>query len=236
MRYLMSDIHGDCTHFEQMMEKIQFSSSDVLYILGDVIDRGSQNMELLGKVRSDKRIHLIKGNHELFAQMYLNGEIDMQRWDLWGGGHTRKEVERLSEKERQELRDYFASLPLWESVMWGETPCILTHTGYHADYPVCHADQSIDIQKSIQLAVQANEFEYLVSMDLYHIPAKLEFDRYLIVGHCPISLFQREGHHQRKGSIYRSRRYLDLDCGNGHREEGGRLGCLRMEDGQMFYV
>ena len=41
----MSDIHGQFDALMKMLEKIQFSDEDELYILGDVIDRGPKSME-----------------------------------------------------------------------------------------------------------------------------------------------------------------------------------------------
>ena len=37
----MSDIHGEKKKFDSVMEKINLTSDDKLYILGDVIDRGN---------------------------------------------------------------------------------------------------------------------------------------------------------------------------------------------------
>ena len=38
--YVISDIHGECDMFLEMLEKIELKDSDILYILGDVVDRG----------------------------------------------------------------------------------------------------------------------------------------------------------------------------------------------------
>ena len=32
------------------------------------------------------------------------------------------------------------------------------------------------------------------------------------------------------------KKYIDIDTGNERRQEGGRLSCMRLEDGQEFYV
>ena len=45
--YVISDMHGRFEEFKQMLELIDFSSSDTLYILGDVIDRGPDPIEML---------------------------------------------------------------------------------------------------------------------------------------------------------------------------------------------
>lgn len=40
MKYIISDIHGCKKEYLQLLDKIQFSAQDHLYILGDVLDRG----------------------------------------------------------------------------------------------------------------------------------------------------------------------------------------------------
>ena len=39
MIYVISDIHGRKDRFEDVLEQINLQENDVLYILGDVIDR-----------------------------------------------------------------------------------------------------------------------------------------------------------------------------------------------------
>lgn len=64
MTYVMSDIHGDLTGFQAMLEKINFSENDVLYILGDVIDRGLEGIAILQQIMATPNMVLLLGNHE----------------------------------------------------------------------------------------------------------------------------------------------------------------------------
>ena len=43
--YVMSDFHGRHDFFMRMLEKIDFSENDTLYILGDVADRGPDGIK-----------------------------------------------------------------------------------------------------------------------------------------------------------------------------------------------
>ena len=43
--YVVSDIHGYGKLFEKLLETIDFSESDYLYVLGDAIDRGPDDLE-----------------------------------------------------------------------------------------------------------------------------------------------------------------------------------------------
>ena len=42
MIYIMSDIHGGWNEYRDILEQIQFSDNDHLYMLGDAIDRNYQ--------------------------------------------------------------------------------------------------------------------------------------------------------------------------------------------------
>ena len=78
MHYVMSDIHGAYDRFLKMLKKISFSKEDVLFIIGDIPSRGKQTFELLDYVMNQENIVHIKGNHELFLQLYLEDNVRMQ--------------------------------------------------------------------------------------------------------------------------------------------------------------
>ena len=60
----MSDIHGEISRYHAMLDIINFSADDQLYIIGDVIDRGAEGVEILLEIIDKGNIHLILGNHE----------------------------------------------------------------------------------------------------------------------------------------------------------------------------
>ena len=68
--YVMSDIHGCYDAFIKMLQKINFSETEQLILLGDYIDRGNQNIEMLRWLENvPDNVLLIKGNHDVeFAQ------------------------------------------------------------------------------------------------------------------------------------------------------------------------
>ena len=50
MIYIMSDIHGNIKAFHSIMEQINLTEEDTLYILGDVIDLNPYGIELLQEI------------------------------------------------------------------------------------------------------------------------------------------------------------------------------------------
>ena len=61
--YIMSDIHGHYSEFRKMLKTIEFDDSDTLYIIGDIMDRGNENLKMLNYVYLSPNIHLLMGNH-----------------------------------------------------------------------------------------------------------------------------------------------------------------------------
>lgn len=47
MIYVISDVHGCFEEFKELLKVINFSDSDELYILGDMIDRGEEPIKLV---------------------------------------------------------------------------------------------------------------------------------------------------------------------------------------------
>lgn len=64
MKYIISDIHGCKKQYLELLEKINFSVQDQLYILGDVVDRGAESIDVLRYVMKQKNVTYLLGNHD----------------------------------------------------------------------------------------------------------------------------------------------------------------------------
>lgn len=233
MIYIMSDVHGDYQSFYKMLVKINFSFSDNLYILGDVVDKGDENLCLLDFIRGSENMILIKGNHEYLFERYLQGIISAELWDACGGYNTRKEVDQLPENIKTGCMAFLKSLPIYKILTVKGEKYFLTHSGYNADYEVPDpATGLIDIKESVERAAAADQERYLFSNVIHYLPTAARFDKKIIVGHYPVMFLPEHG----KASIYHGEKYIDIDTGNERRNEGGRLACLRVDDGREFYV
>ena len=62
----MSDLHGQFVLLQLMLNKIQFTDEDELYILGDIMDRGPNSIDIYYFVKAMPNVHMIKGNHDCF--------------------------------------------------------------------------------------------------------------------------------------------------------------------------
>ena len=64
MIYVCSDIHAEYDLFIKLLDKIDFSDDDVMYIGGDVIDKGKDSVRLMRFIMDCPNIYTILGNHE----------------------------------------------------------------------------------------------------------------------------------------------------------------------------
>lgn len=235
--YLTSDLHGDCRRFLKLLNKIKFNpDQDFMYVLGDVLDRGNENLELLKHVRKyidAGKMLLIKGNHELFAQMYLQGRLDARQWILWGGRQTLAELGRLSSDQREELENFLCGLPFYQIITTADKTVLLTHSGLDADC-IIESDSRLDVEESIKAAVAGDEFRYLVSNDIHYMPwgQIRKMDHYVIVGHVPAMRLNEDA----SCRIVHREKYMCIDTGAGFRDSGGKMSCYRLDDGREFYV
>lgn len=47
MKYVISDVHGNYEKYQKMLKKLDLKPDDVLYVLGDVIDRRNDGFKIL---------------------------------------------------------------------------------------------------------------------------------------------------------------------------------------------
>jgi len=64
MVYVMADLHGEIERFEDIMNQIQLTETDTLYILGDVIDHSPNGVKILLQIMRTPNIKMLLGNHE----------------------------------------------------------------------------------------------------------------------------------------------------------------------------
>jgi len=84
-RYTISDIHGCNKTFQLLLEKINFSKEDTLFLLGDYIDRGPDSRGMIDHIfylqKEGYQVDYLLGNHEEMLlenikENYHNGESE----------------------------------------------------------------------------------------------------------------------------------------------------------------
>ncbi|MDE6456777.1 MAG: metallophosphoesterase [Dysosmobacter sp.] len=119
---MLSDPHRRYGKYRSMLEKIRFKSTDILYVLGDIIDRGPDGVEILRDMMGRPNVIPLLGNHEFTAAMCLPwllsevteqnlDSLDMgqfaalQEWIANGGGPTLRALKRLGREEQENIQN-----------------------------------------------------------------------------------------------------------------------------------
>lgn len=115
MIYCMADLHGERDFFLRMLEQIRFSDTDHLYILGDVIDRGTGGIDLLEQIMEASNMTMLLGNHEQMCLSTLGPHNEFGARDLWrqnGGGTTYRELlYHCTHQKRNRILRFLSELP-----------------------------------------------------------------------------------------------------------------------------
>ncbi len=134
MIYVVSDLHGQYELFRRLLKKIEFAQDDVLFVLGDCVDRGPMSIQILKEMKDSANIELLIGNHECMMLRALNpdGSIrDMEDFSLWanynGGDITHRQFLELPEAERAELYNWLLTRKLTTILEMGGQKYYLTH-------------------------------------------------------------------------------------------------------------
>lgn len=241
-RLVISDIHG-CIHaFEKMLEKVDFSPEDTLYVIGDMIDRGPNARAVIDLVRSTPNMVPLMGNHEWMMLQYLdkgpykrswnrNGNGEMRRWlDASGSRHG-----HLSE-EVQEVVDWIRALPYFIEL----DDYLLIHAGWNLPNTIDDLErylakkatlrEVLEDQPRMDLVWAREEFFH------YHCGELIELltgrKKTVIFGHTPTVLL---GDFGRRPKIWHdpSGDKINIDCGAFY---GGRLACLDLDSMEEYYT
>jgi bis(5'-nucleosyl)-tetraphosphatase (symmetrical) len=104
--YAIGDVQGCCDALHALLGEIGFSSArDTLWFVGDLVNRGTQSLEVLRFVRSlGPRAIVVHGNHDLHLLAFAAGKAKRRADDTFD--------DVLAAPDRDELLDWLRLRPL----------------------------------------------------------------------------------------------------------------------------
>ena len=235
--YIMSDIHGHYTIFEKMLEKIEFDETDTLYILGDIMDRGKENIKMLEYVMNTPNIHLLMGNHEdllltSHEESVLDRKYEEAIWFYNGGDITAEELKNVSKEKMKEYLNFLKSLDTYKFITINEKEYLLVHAGILYTGEFIDKETLMKKQKDNLLWIRE---EFIANKYTTELPFTIIF------GHTPIECLSqfinissiKERNKLINDEIVHFDNKIAIDCGCAYDK---KLGCLRLEDGEEFYI
>ena len=231
MVYAVSDLHGCYDKFKKLLEMIRLTDDDVLYVLGGVVDRGTENIRLVTELAGRRNICTLMGNHDYIAALMMKTYGMDQRegndalWDkpeaadvfeAWlsdGGETTWKEFMQLDPAEKEVVQRFLQSRPLFAEIK--------------VNGQIYHLSHTVPERSLMQDPDRRSVSDFLFSSPEYD---KVYFlDKILVTGHTPTGLIETAS----AGRIYRKNNHIAIDCGAVF---GNPLGCICLDTGEEFYA
>jgi serine/threonine protein phosphatase 1 len=180
MRYAISDIHGCLKTFTKLLETIEFSKDDTLYILGDMIDRGPSSFQVVDKIINMKNegydVNVLLGNHEEFMIKSVDNTYVKQLWHSNGAHETLASYSALANGYTDTIK-WYDKIPSshWEFIL--NLPLKIELE----DYVLVHA--GLDFQLNNPLESTSDDMLWIRIQGLHPELKKTIGNRTLISGH-----------------------------------------------------
>lgn len=257
--YVIGDIHGCYFDLLNMLKLIDLQEDDQLICLGDYLDYGNLNYDMLIWIEEEapKNVILLKGDHELrfIATIDLLIETcNIKGWDISSLEDSKKAynlIRKMMKTANTPYDEYLTIHFLMERDLF-----TINDLKDYADYfrkmdlgmKVFVADKTHILIHAGFLPRKAKEFYGHPDREHFAAYAGKEAFMYgglrhavVVSGHNPTT---EKGFFYNNGNIFQYYNsnmdcmFYDIDCGSGLRNKTSeaKLACIRLEDKQFFYI
>ncbi len=224
----VSDIHGHHRLLRRLLQEAAFGPEDHLFIIGDIIEKGPESlatlryvMELAGRDNVTVltgnvdawRLHMLEDLSPRTAEKYYADIASLRKW--WGGSLFDDMAKELGLK-----------LDSPESVLAASDP-ILKHFKPELDF-LRALPAIVETRRYIFVhsGLPSEDLDSLRERDAYEVlrfqdfmSAGLCFDKYVVVGHWPVTLYS-EKYPQCNPVVNRAQHIVSIDGGCGLKDDG----------------
>ncbi len=229
--YVCSDLHGQFELYKMMLSQIK--EGEKLYILGDVIDRGSDGIKILQDILQNKdKIELFVGNHELMMMqaLFSNNEIEKQNWirESNGGRKTQEDFLKLFPEEQENIKNLLLQSTVHSEITVGGEKIYLVHakadknSDREKETVIDYLDKNKEKELYDSVWARIGDIKAQSSSEVWQEDDIARKNVFTIIGHTPTD--------DNKIDIHDS--YAIIDCGATNYGNG----CLlRLNDGKTVY-
>lgn len=257
--YVFSDVHGHHRTLERLLERVSPTDEDQIWILGDMVDRGPDPVAVMKTCRSLPNVHILMGNHEDMMLEVAHNPHDAlaaMSWAMNGGLATQKSLDACTREERLDLLEWVDNLPLGAHIEVEGRVYLLVHAGLR---PLSFTSRSRWTDATMDALLRYQSREDLLWIRHEFWGQSLGFldengeGPIVIAGHTPVPYIEEyttdfdrpprddEGNCQmmhlgaRENASGIADRWA-IDCGAAGGAGWGRIGMVRLDDGEEFYA
>ncbi|MBD0337122.1 MAG: serine/threonine protein phosphatase [Cyanobacteria bacterium Co-bin13] len=213
-RIFIGDVHGHYDGLMRLWDAIAPTSTDQVYFVGDLIDRGPKSAQVVNFVRKYAQ-GCVRGNHEqLLLDSFVGGNINLPTLQGWlhSGGQATLSSYGGSAEALMDHIDWLRRLPLYIDLndIW------LVHAG---------------VNPTLDIANQSS-YELCWIRDTFHSSERPYFkDKLILTGHTITFTFPNI----KPGQLVQGRGWLDIDTGVYH-PRSGWLTALDWDNCRVYQV
>lgn len=225
----VSDIHGHGGFLKELLLRAEFSREDILFIAGDIVEKGPDSLDTLRYVME------LCESHQVYPTI---GNID--RWRV-------QMIEDLSEEGAERLRENIPKTRRdWGALSLFEEMCLEIGASYETGGDVHqsqivvleHFKKELDFLRSLPTIVETQNYIFVhagiphanldalegtqarpyIKLDAF-LDLGLSFPKWVVVGHWPVATYNSRLI-QANPIILPERKIISMDGGCGMREDG----------------
>ena len=224
-----SDIHGHCDWLEELLSRAKFTNDDILVIVGDIIQKGPENLKTLRYVMDlcqNDNVTCLMGNVDDFtvyciyslsednAEWFYNFNSQMRDWygsSLFFDMALECGYDVRSAKQALEIKDEIMSRFKKELDFIAYLPVVLETE----NYVFVHGGLR---EKNVEDNEKIQTFN-LTKYDNFMWDTPHKFDKYVMVGHWPVRMYDNKIM-KLNPVIDKEKKIISMDGGCGITTEG----------------
>ncbi len=150
--YVIGDVHGCYAELQQLLEKIDYNPlHDELNFVGDVVNRGSDSLQVLRFLKNQPRVNVVLGNHDLYLLILGYGLMAEDAYN-----HTLQAV--MDASDRLDLLDWLRHQRLL--LLNENLQSLIVHAGIPPQWTVA---ESLVHSQEVEQVLQGPDFPSYLS-------------------------------------------------------------------------
>jgi serine/threonine protein phosphatase 1 len=182
---VIGDIHGALIALTALIDKINLQESDRLIFLGDYVDGWSQSaatIDYLIELNKKYDCVFIKGNHDNWCELWLNGEPTNETWLLHGGKATIESYKNRTTEEKKLHSSFFEDM---ENYYVDEQNRLFIHAGFSSMHGPQRERYESNYSWDRTLWEMALAIDPEIKKDSPFYPKRLLLFKEIYIGHTP---------------------------------------------------
>ena len=220
----IGDIHGALKALQQVLDELNPEKEDKFIFLGDYVDGWPDSAQVVSFLINFSNNHdsvFIRGNHDIWYELWLHGNKADSIWLHHGGKATIESYKKLEDEARHDHLDFFAKL---QNYVVDEANRLFIHAGYSTldgpDYEF--RDGRYYWDRSLWQSALKLELKGGLTVDEY--PPVFRLYNEIFIGHTPTIFYDID-------VPIKALNIRNVDTGAGF---DGKLTALEINTGQLW--